>query len=161
GQPQVGLVNEGGGLEGLAGFLLRDPLGRESAQLVVDEREHFGRSLGVAGRGGIQQASEVRHGIKDTRTRWCHNSKTDRGTAASMRYFFRQPRNRTTHGGCPQPPSTGDTIATGDAMNTTKTYLGLESLDRRDMPSTVTLSSGVLTIDGTADRDHVSVMYGL
>jgi hypothetical protein len=39
------------------------------------------------------------------------------------------------------------------------TRLSLEQLDRRDVPATVTLNNGLLLINGTEDRDHVSVMY--
>ena len=37
-QPEVGLVDQGRGLEGLAGLLLRQPLGGQLAELVVDQR---------------------------------------------------------------------------------------------------------------------------
>ena len=42
-QPEVRLVDEGGGLERLARLLRGQPRGRELAQLVVDEREEVGR----------------------------------------------------------------------------------------------------------------------
>ena len=47
-QPEVRLVDQGGGLEGLAGLLRGHPRGGELAQLVVDEREQLGGGLGVA-----------------------------------------------------------------------------------------------------------------
>ena len=37
-EPKVGLVNQGGRLQGLAGLLLREPLGGQPAQFVVDPR---------------------------------------------------------------------------------------------------------------------------
>ena len=46
-QPQVGLVDQGGGLKRLAGLLLGQFLGGELAQLVVDQRQEL---LGGAGR---------------------------------------------------------------------------------------------------------------
>ena len=45
-QPQVGLVDQGGGLQSLAGLLLGQPLGRQLAQLVVDQRQELLRGLG-------------------------------------------------------------------------------------------------------------------
>ena len=47
-QPEVGLVDQGGGLERLAGLLLRQPLGGELAQLVVDQRQESLGGLRVA-----------------------------------------------------------------------------------------------------------------
>jgi len=37
-EPEVGLVNQGGRLQGLAGLLVREPLGGQPAQFVVDQR---------------------------------------------------------------------------------------------------------------------------
>ena len=37
-EPEVGLVNQGGRLQGLAGLLLREALGGQPAQFVVDQR---------------------------------------------------------------------------------------------------------------------------
>ena len=42
-QPEIGLVDKCGGLEGLPGLLVGQPLGSQLAQLVVDQRE---KSLG-------------------------------------------------------------------------------------------------------------------
>ena len=47
-QPQVGLVDQGGGLQRLAGLLLGQLLGRQLAQLVVDQRQEL--LGGAAGR---------------------------------------------------------------------------------------------------------------
>jgi hypothetical protein len=47
-QPQVGLVDQGGGAEGLARLLLGQPLGGELAQLVVDQRQQLAGRLRVA-----------------------------------------------------------------------------------------------------------------
>ena len=44
-QPEVGLVDEGGRLEGVAGGLPVEPGGGEVPELVVDEREQFGGGL--------------------------------------------------------------------------------------------------------------------
>jgi hypothetical protein len=38
-QPQIGLVDQSSGLEGLAGLLLSEPLGRELAEFIIDQRE--------------------------------------------------------------------------------------------------------------------------
>jgi hypothetical protein len=40
-QPEVRLMHQGGRLEGLAGLLLRQALGRQPAQLVVDQRQQL------------------------------------------------------------------------------------------------------------------------
>ena len=37
-EPEVGLVNQGGRLQGLAGLLVREPLGGQPTQLVIDQR---------------------------------------------------------------------------------------------------------------------------
>ena len=47
-QPQVGLVDQGGGLERLPGLLLRQPPGGQPAELVVDQRQQALGGLGVA-----------------------------------------------------------------------------------------------------------------
>ena len=60
-QPQVRLVDQGGGLEGVARLLGGQARGGELAQLVVDEREQFGGGLRVAGRGGVEDLRDVGH----------------------------------------------------------------------------------------------------
>ena len=65
-QPQVSLMNQGGGVEGVPGSLRGHPRGRELPQLVVDEREQVGRRLAVAGRGGVEEASDLGHAIEFT-----------------------------------------------------------------------------------------------
>ena len=45
-QPEVGLVDQGRGLERLAGLLLRQPLGGQLAQLVVDQRQELPGACG-------------------------------------------------------------------------------------------------------------------
>ena len=47
-EPQVHLVDQGGGLERLAGLLLRQPLRGELAELVVDQRQQLLRGAWVA-----------------------------------------------------------------------------------------------------------------
>jgi hypothetical protein len=66
-EPEVRLVDERGGLEGLAGSLLGHPRGGELAQLVVDEREQFLRGAGVALVDGVQDPRDVGHDGKHTR----------------------------------------------------------------------------------------------
>ena len=53
-EPEVRLVDQGGGLEGLAGLLAGQPGGGELAQLVVDEREQLGGGLWVPGRAAAE-----------------------------------------------------------------------------------------------------------
>src|SRR5262249_51781953 len=60
-QPQVGLVDQRGGLERLAGPLPGQPLGRQFAQLVVDQRQELPGGGGVAAFGGVQDAGDVGH----------------------------------------------------------------------------------------------------
>ncbi len=60
-QPQVGFVNEGGGVEGVAGSFGRHARGGELPQLIVDERQQLGRGLAVAGLGGIQELRDLGH----------------------------------------------------------------------------------------------------
>ena len=45
-QPEVRLVDQGGGLERLAGLLLGQPLGGQLAQLVIDQRQELLGGLG-------------------------------------------------------------------------------------------------------------------
>ena len=59
-QPQVGLVDQGGGLERLAGLLLGQLLGRQLAQLVVDQRQELLGRLRVALLDGREDAGHVR-----------------------------------------------------------------------------------------------------
>jgi hypothetical protein len=60
-QPQVRLVDEGRGLERLAGGFGRHPRGGELAQLVVHERQQVGLGPAVAGRGRIEAAGHIGH----------------------------------------------------------------------------------------------------
>ena len=61
-QPQVGLVDQGRGLERLAGLLLGQLLGRQLAQLVVDQRQELLGGVRVALLDGRQDAGDVVHG---------------------------------------------------------------------------------------------------
>ena len=74
-QPQVSLMNQGGGVEGVPGFLRGHPRGRELPQLVVDEREQVGRCLAITGRGGVKELSDLGH--NDRVYRVLHNVKTE------------------------------------------------------------------------------------
>jgi hypothetical protein len=60
-EAQVGLVDQGGGVQGVAGGLRGHPRGGEPPQLVVNEREEVGGGFAVASRGGIEQAGDVGH----------------------------------------------------------------------------------------------------
>ena len=61
-EPEVGLVDQGRGLERLARLLLRQPLGGELAQLVVDQRQELLGRLRVALLDGREDAGDVVHG---------------------------------------------------------------------------------------------------
>ncbi len=58
-QPQVSLMDQGGGVEGVPGTLRGHPRGREFPQFVVDEREQVGRRLAVAGRRGGEEVGDL------------------------------------------------------------------------------------------------------
>ena len=60
-EPQVRLVDQGGGLERLAGLLLRELLGGQLAELVVDQRQEFLGRLGIALLDGREDAGDVVH----------------------------------------------------------------------------------------------------
>ena len=60
-QAQVRLVDQGGGLERLARLLPCHPLGREPAQLVVDQRQELRRGTSVALPDGVQDAGHLIH----------------------------------------------------------------------------------------------------
>ena len=55
-EPEIGLVDQGRGLEGLAGLLLRQLPGRQLAQLVIDQRQELLGRLGVAVLDGREDA---------------------------------------------------------------------------------------------------------
>ena len=60
-QPEVRLVDQGRGLERLAGLLLRQLLGGQLAQLVVDQRQELLGRLRVALLDGREDAGDVVH----------------------------------------------------------------------------------------------------
>ena len=60
-QPQVGLVDQGRGLERLAGLLLGQLLRRQLAQLVVDQRQQLLGGVRVALLDGGQDAGDIAH----------------------------------------------------------------------------------------------------
>ena len=64
-QPEVGLVDQGRGLERLARLLLRQPLGGELAQLVVDQGQELLGRLGVALLDGREDVGHVVHGARE------------------------------------------------------------------------------------------------
>jgi hypothetical protein len=65
-QSLVGLVHLRRGVQRLAGPLLRQLLGGEFAQLVVDQRQQLLPSFGVAGLDGGQYQRDVGHDADDT-----------------------------------------------------------------------------------------------
>jgi hypothetical protein len=54
-------VDQGGRLERLAGGLVAIFLGRERAQLVVDQRQQVGGGAAIPSRGGVEQPCDVGH----------------------------------------------------------------------------------------------------
>jgi hypothetical protein len=60
-QPQVGLVDQGGGVERLAGLFLGHVSGGQPAQLVIDHWEQLGDGLFVAGLDGVQDPRDLTH----------------------------------------------------------------------------------------------------
>jgi hypothetical protein len=54
-QSEVGLVDQGGRLQGLARLLFGHPGGRELSQLTVDEWQQLGRGRRVPARGRVQR----------------------------------------------------------------------------------------------------------
>src|SRR5262249_36019845 len=67
-QPEVRLVDEGGGLKGLNWGLGGHPCGSELPQLVLDEREQVGGSGAITGRRGVQESRHLGHSASVTRT---------------------------------------------------------------------------------------------
>ncbi len=60
-QPQVGFVNEGGGVERVVGTFRGHARRGELPQFVIDEGEQLGGGAAVAGRGGIEKAGQIGH----------------------------------------------------------------------------------------------------
>ena len=60
-QPQSGLVDQRGGLKGLAGGFVRHPGSRQLAQLFIHQWQEFVRRLWIALLNGRQDASHVAH----------------------------------------------------------------------------------------------------
>ena len=60
-EAEVGLVDEGGGLEGLPRRLLGQAVGGELAQLVVDQRQQLLGSVRVALLDGRQDVGDITH----------------------------------------------------------------------------------------------------
>ena len=75
-------VDEGGGLERLAGLLVGQPAGGERPEFVVDERQEVGGRVGVAGRGGVEESGEVTHADELTGRRTGEQEPPVRGSGA-------------------------------------------------------------------------------
>jgi hypothetical protein len=60
-QLQLGFVNEGGGIEGVAGGFGRHARGGELLQFVLDEREQLRGTLTASFRNGFDRTSDIRH----------------------------------------------------------------------------------------------------
>src|SRR5262249_55928126 len=82
-EPQVGLVDQGGGAEGVAGRFAGHPRCREPAQLVVDEREQGGGRPAVPGRGVLEGAGGVAPAAICPRRGTANNSKATRWRCAT------------------------------------------------------------------------------
>jgi len=75
-QPEVRLVNQGGGLECLVGGLGGHACGGELSQFVVDEREQLRGGVAVAGRRRVEQASHIGHSDECTDSTRQRNGKS-------------------------------------------------------------------------------------
>jgi len=60
-QPQIGFVDQGGRLQRLAGCFLGKLLGRQAAQLVVDQRQQLAGGVRIALLDGVQDLSNFVH----------------------------------------------------------------------------------------------------
>ena len=60
-EPQIGFVNQSSRLKRLPRLLLGEPLGREFAQLLVDQRQKLGGGVWVALLDGGQDAGHLAH----------------------------------------------------------------------------------------------------
>ena len=60
-QPQVRFVDQGGGVEGVAGCFGGHARGGELPQFVVHKRQQVGRGPAVASRGRIEEAGHIGH----------------------------------------------------------------------------------------------------
>ena len=66
-KPDVGFVDQGGGLEGLARLLVSNLLGRKPPQLVIDEWEELVGGVRVALLEGAEDTGDLVHEVKDSR----------------------------------------------------------------------------------------------
>src|SRR5438128_5516714 len=69
-QAEIGLVNQGSGLECLPRLLLGKFLSRQLSQLVVDQRQEFLRCLRIAGFDGGEDARHVIHNPSAYSFKW-------------------------------------------------------------------------------------------
>jgi hypothetical protein len=60
-QPQIGLMDQGGGVKRVPGPLRGHPRGREFAQLIVDERKELGGRPAVACRCSVHEVGDLGH----------------------------------------------------------------------------------------------------
>jgi hypothetical protein len=60
-QPQIRLVNQGGSLKCLAGFLEGHPGGGQFAKLVVDQRQKLAGGVGIALLDGVKNPCDIAH----------------------------------------------------------------------------------------------------
>ncbi|MDB5311803.1 MAG: hypothetical protein JWO38_6005 [Gemmataceae bacterium] len=60
-QPEEGLVDQGGGLQRVAGAFVGHPGGGQSPELVVPEGQEVGRGLSVTATGGVDEAGNLGH----------------------------------------------------------------------------------------------------
>src|SRR5262245_59153913 len=58
-EPQIGLMDDGGGLQGMPSPLAAQLLGGDAPQLVVDQRQNLLRGLLIAAAPALQQASDL------------------------------------------------------------------------------------------------------
>jgi len=63
-EAEVGLVHQGRRLDRLAGLLRRHPGGGQLGEFVVGERQEVRYRFRIAGRGGLQELSNIGHGTR-------------------------------------------------------------------------------------------------
>jgi hypothetical protein len=60
-QAQIGLVDQGRRLQCLARLLAREPVRRQTAQLVIDQRQELVPGVRIALREGVQEVGDIAH----------------------------------------------------------------------------------------------------
>jgi hypothetical protein len=109
-EPQIGFVDQGGGVEGVTGILGGHPRCRELPQLVVNEREQVGRCLAISAGGGFQQVSDLGHDDRVYRRHHCLKTEARQRPAEDLQQF-EQRVGRRWQVGSMQRSSVGRSLA--------------------------------------------------